>query len=79
MGILLSVEHPRTTGHGTTDEGTIETTFDERAADPMDCNDSQVQSLADLLVRPCRTEATAVGLQQDAGSGQPARPPYLWR
>ena len=50
VGLLLAVEHSRTTRCGTTDEGTIKATLDERTADSVDRDSSEIQSLADLLV-----------------------------
>jgi len=50
VGLLLAVEHSPPTRCGTTDEGTIKTTLDERTAHSVDCDDSEIQSLADLLV-----------------------------
>ena len=50
VGLLLAVKHSRATGCGTTDEGTIKATLDERTADSVDRDYSKIQSLADLLV-----------------------------
>jgi hypothetical protein len=50
VGLLLAVEHPRTTQYGTTDEGTIKATLDKRTADSVDRDYSEIQSLADLLI-----------------------------
>jgi hypothetical protein len=50
VGLLLAVKHSRATGCGTTDEGTIKATLDERTADSVDRDYSEIQSLADLLV-----------------------------
>src|SRR3954470_24920725 len=62
VGLLLTVEHPPTARYGATDEDAIKATFDERAADAMDRDQSEVQSLSDLLVRPCRAQTAAIGL-----------------
>jgi hypothetical protein len=50
VGLLLAIEYSRTMRYGTTDEDTIKATLDKRTADPVDCDYSQIQSLADLLV-----------------------------
>jgi hypothetical protein len=73
VGLLLPVEHSRTAWQGTTNEDTLKAALDKRAADPVDRERSEVQSLADLLVGPCRTKVAAIGLQQDARPGQLAR------
>jgi hypothetical protein len=73
VGLLLAVEHSRTARQGPTNESPLQAAFDERAADPVDSDRSEVQSVADLLVRPCRTKAAAIGLQEDARPGQLAR------
>jgi hypothetical protein len=63
VGLLLAVEHSPTARQGTTNEDTLQAAFDKRAADPVDGDRSEVQSLADLLVGPCRTQVAAIGLQ----------------
>src|SRR5438093_1392386 len=73
VGLLLAVEHSRTARQGTTNEGPLQAAFDERAADPVDSDRSEVQSVANFLVRPCRTKAAAIGFQEDARPGQLAR------
>jgi hypothetical protein len=73
VGLLVAIEQPRTARYGTANEDAIETPFDERATDPMDCNRSEVQSGADLLVRPRRAKGTAIRFEQDARPGQLAR------
>jgi hypothetical protein len=50
VGLLLAVEHSRTTRRGTTDQGTVKAALDERTADSVDRDYSKIQSLADLLV-----------------------------
>ena len=50
VGLLVTVEHSWTTRYGTANEGAIETPFNERAADPVDRDRSEIQSVADLLV-----------------------------
>lgn len=73
VGLLVAIEQSRTARYGAANEDTIETPFDERATDPMDCNRSEIQSVADLLVGPRRAKGTAIGLEQDARPGQLAR------
>jgi hypothetical protein len=70
VGLLVAIEQPRTARYGTANEDAIETPFDERATDPMDGNRSEVQSGADLLVRPRRAKGTAIRFEQDARPGQ---------
>ena len=70
VGLLLAVEHPRAARQGTTDEGTVETAFDEVASDPVDGDRREIQSAADLLVGPSRASVAAIGLRQDARPGQ---------
>jgi hypothetical protein len=62
VGLLLAVKHSRTVRQGTTNEGTIKAAFDERATDSVDSDCSEVQSVTDLLVRPCRAKAAAIRL-----------------
>ncbi len=69
VGLLLAVEHSPTAWYATTDEDALKTTFDEGAADPVDGDRSEVQSVTDLLVGPRRAEGAAIGLQQDARPG----------
>ncbi len=66
VGLLFAVEHPRTSWHGATNEGAFETAFDEGATHAMDGDRPHIQGDADLLVRPCRRQVTAVRLQEDA-------------
>ena len=73
VGLLVTVEHSRAARDGTANEGTIKTPFDEGAADPVDSDRSEVQSVADLLVGPRRAEGTAIGFEQDTRPGQLAR------
>ena len=73
VGLLVAVEHSWTARHGSTNEGAIKTAFDERAADPMDSDRSEVQSVADLLVGPRRAKRTTIRLQEDSRPGQLAR------
>ena len=49
VGLLVAVEHSRTTRCGTRDEGTIKAALDKRTADSVDRDYSQIQSVADLL------------------------------
>jgi hypothetical protein len=70
VGLLLAIEHSWPARQGTTNEGAIKATFDKRAADTVDSDHSKVESVADLLVGPCRAKAVAVSLQQDARSCQ---------
>src|SRR3954470_22613258 len=73
VGLLVAIEHSHPARDGTANEGAIKTPFDEGAADPVDSDRSEVQSVADLLVGPRRAEAAAIGLQQDTRPGQLAR------
>ena len=73
VGLLLAVEHPWTARYGSTNEGTIKTTFDERPADPMDSDRSEVQSVTDLLVGPSRAKGIAISFEQNSRPGQLAR------
>ncbi len=50
MGLLLAIEHSGTTRQRTTNESTIEATLDEGTADSVHRDDSEIQSLTDLLV-----------------------------
>ena len=70
VGLLVAVEHSWTARYGSANEGTIKTSFDERAADPMDRDRSEVESVADLLVGPRRAQVAAIGFEQDARPGQ---------
>ena len=73
VGLLLAVEHSRTARDGTANEGPIKTPFDEGAADPVNGDCTEVQSVADLLVGPGRAKGTAISFEQDARPGQLAR------
>jgi hypothetical protein len=44
------------------EQGHRNAAFDERAAYTVDSDRSKVQGFADLLVRPCRAKAAAIGL-----------------
>jgi hypothetical protein len=70
VGLLLAIEHSRTSRQGTADEGAVEPTFDEGTADAVDGDRSDVQGATDLLVGPCRAEAATIRLQQDPRPGQ---------
>src|SRR5512135_1125756 len=70
VGLLLAIQHPRTSWHGATNEDALETAFDEGATHAMDGDRSQIQGDADLLVRPCRPKVAAVRLQEDARPSQ---------
>jgi hypothetical protein len=70
MGFLFTIQHSRPAWDRASDEDPLDPPFDEGLADAVDSNRSDVQGLADLQVRPRRTEGTTVGLQQDACSRQ---------
>src|SRR3984957_4870742 len=78
VGFLLAIEHSRPARYGMTNEGTIEPTFDEGAANPMDGDRPEVQGIADLLVGPRRAKVAAIGLQEDARPGQLACRPLTF-
>jgi hypothetical protein len=70
VGFLLTVKHSPTARDGTANQGTLKTPFDERAADPVDSNRSEVQSVTDLLIGPRWAEGTAIGFEQNACPSQ---------
>ena len=78
VGLLLTVEHSRSSRQGTANESTFEPAFDEGTADAMDGDRSDVQGATDLLVGPCRAEAAAIRLEQDTRPGQLACRPLAF-
>jgi hypothetical protein len=50
VGFLVAIEQSRTAWYGSANEGNIKTAFDERAADPVDGDRSEVQGVTDLFV-----------------------------